>query len=166
MATRFTSSTTAPKIASDAPDFKDTLLSKPAPKPEDPAEQAARLGMYGPLTRSSSDWYPTRLLCKRFNVKPPANVQPGATDHEERDPPPKNMAGDLVGKERMRDILLQSGGANPLLNQDRRDSELPMVIKEEVKEVIVEPDRNEALEGQKAGEAVFKAIFGDDSDDD
>jgi G patch domain-containing protein 1 len=76
------------------------------------------------------------------------------------------MAGDLVGKERMRDILLQSGGANPLLNQDRRDSELPMVIKEEVKEVIVEPDRNEALEGQKAGEAVFKAIFGDDSDDD
>jgi G patch domain-containing protein 1 len=33
-------------------------------------------------------------------------------------------------------------------------------------EIVVDADRNEALEGQRAGEAVFKAIFGDDSDDD
>jgi G patch domain-containing protein 1 len=39
-------------------------------------------------------------------------------------------------------------------------------VPEKPKEVVVEPDRNEALEGQRAGEAVFKAIFGDDSDED
>jgi G patch domain-containing protein 1 len=36
---------------------------------------------------------------------------------------------------------------------------------DEKEEVVVEPERNEALEGKRAGEAVFKAIFGDDSDD-
>ncbi|TVY90942.1 G patch domain-containing protein, partial [Lachnellula willkommii] len=43
MATRFTTSTTAPKLASDAPDSSTSLLSKPEPKPEDPAQQAAKL---------------------------------------------------------------------------------------------------------------------------
>ena len=165
MATRFTSSTTAPKLASDAPDSSKELLSKPAPKPEDPAEQAARLGMYGPMTRSSADWYPTRLLCKRFNVKPPAHVQPGSTDHDDGGPPSRNMPREVVGKEMMRDIMLQSGGMNPVLNQTRTEPEVEPVV-EKPKEVVVEPDRNEALEGQRAGEAVFKAIFGDDSDDD
>ena len=35
--------------------------------------------MYGPLTRSKHLFYPTRLLCKRFGVKPPAKtgVDPG-----------------------------------------------------------------------------------------
>jgi G patch domain-containing protein 1 len=163
MATRFTSSTTAPKLASDAPDSKDSLLSRPAPKPEDPAEQAARLGMYGPLTRSSTDWYPTRLLCKRFNVKPPAHVQPGTTEHDDGGPE-QRTAPDLVGKDTMQDILIQSGGFNPLLGQDMKEEVAPLLEKQE--EVVVDADRNEALEGQRAGEAVFKAIFGDDSDDD
>jgi G patch domain-containing protein 1 len=166
MATRFTSSTTAPKLASHAPDPKESLLSKPAPKLEDPAEQAAKLGMYGPMTRSSQDWYPTRLLCKRFNVKPPAHVQPGTTEHDDGGPPPRNMARDLVGKEIMRDIMLQSGGMNQHLNTSRTDAAPEAVVPEKPKEVVVEPDRNEALEGQRAGEAVFKAIFGDDSDED
>lgn len=164
MATRFTSSTVAPKLASDTPDSKDSLLSKPAPKPEDPAEQAAKLGMYGPMTRSSQDWYPTRLLCKRFNVKPPAHVQPGATEHDDGGPEPR-MAPDLVSKATMQDIMIQSGGINQFLSQEMRELESVPVL-EKPKEVVVDADRNEALEGQRAGEAVFKAIFGDDSDDD
>lgn len=164
MATRFTSSTVAPKLASDAPDSKDSLLSKPAPKPEDPAEQAAKLGMYGPMTRSSQDWYPTRLLCKRFNVKPPAHVQPGATEHDDGGPEPR-MAPDLVSKATMQNIMIQSGGVNQFLSQEMRELESVPVL-EKPKEVVVDADRNEALEGQRAGEAVFKAIFGDDSDDD
>ncbi|PMD48259.1 DUF1604-domain-containing protein [Hyaloscypha variabilis F] len=170
MATRFTSSTTAPKLASDAPDSSapESLLSKPAPKPEDPAEQAAKLGMYGPMTRSSQTWYPTRLLCKRFNVKPPAHVQPGATEHDERSGP-KNMAPDLVSKTAIDDMMRQSGGFNPNWNErpmESRPAEPAPVDVEEKKEVVVDAERNEALEGQRAGEAVFKAIFGDDSDDD
>jgi G patch domain-containing protein 1 len=168
MATRFTSSTTAPKLASDAPDSTagESLISKPAPKPEDPAEQAARLGMYGPMTRSSQDWYPTRLLCKRFNVKPPAHVQPGATEHDEGGPT-RTTAPDLVSKTAIDDMMRQSGGFNPNWNQ-RTSGTKPTrpVSVEKPKEVFVDADRNEALEGQRAGEAVFKAIFGDDSDDD
>lgn len=40
----------------------------------DPAEEAASLGMYGSMTRSVADFYPSRLLCKRFGVRPPANA--------------------------------------------------------------------------------------------
>ena len=162
MATRFTSSSSAPKLASDAPDSKDSLLSKPAPKPEDPAEQAAKLGMFGPMTRSSTDWYPTRLLCKRFNVKPPAHVQPGTTEHDDGGPEHK-IAPDLVGKSMLQDIMVQSGGMNPLLGKEAMGHIEPVIKKEEI---FVDAERNEALEGQRAGEAVFKAIFGDDSDED
>ncbi|KAL5513116.1 hypothetical protein ACEPAH_3514 [Sanghuangporus vaninii] len=40
-------------------------------KEESPKENAARLGMYGPLTREVKTWVPARLLCKRFGVKEP-----------------------------------------------------------------------------------------------
>jgi G patch domain-containing protein 1 len=167
MATRFTSSTTAPKLASDAPESSTSksLLSKPAPKPEDPAEQAARLGMYGPMTRSSQEWYPTRLLCKRFNVKPPSHVQPGATEHGEEGP--KNTASDLVSKDTIKDLIKETGGFNSNWNErhmESRPAETAPAV-EEKEEVVVDAERNEALEGKRAGEAVFKAIFGDDSDD-
>jgi len=170
MATRFTSSTTAPKLASDAPDSSapESLISKPTPKPEDPAEQAAKLGMYGPMTRSSQAWYPTRLLCKRFNVLPPAHVQPRATEHDET-ARPRNTAPDLVSKTAIDDMMRQSGGFNPNWNErpmESRPAEPAPVAFEKEEEVVVDVERNEALEGQRAGEAVFKAIFGDDSDDD
>ncbi|KIK50063.1 hypothetical protein GYMLUDRAFT_51406 [Collybiopsis luxurians FD-317 M1] len=37
-----------------------------------PMENAARLGMYGPMTRETKPWQPARLLCKRFGVKDPS----------------------------------------------------------------------------------------------
>lgn len=164
MATRFTSSTSAPKLASDAPDSNKELLSKPPPKPEDPAEQAAKMGMYGPMTRRSTSWYPTRLLCKRFNVKPPAHVQPGNTEHTED--LGRNMAPSLVSKSAIDDLMRQSGGMNPLQGDVLETSETAPEPVERPKEIVIDVERNDALEGQKAGEAVFKAIFGDDSDDD
>ncbi|CZS89651.1 hypothetical protein WAI453_002774 [Rhynchosporium graminicola] len=165
MATRFTSSTTAPKLASDPPESA-SLLSKPTPKAEDPAEQAAKLGMYGPLTRSSKEWYPSRLLCKRFNVKPPAHVQPGATEHGDETGATRKSAPDVVSQSSIEEMMRES-------YSQRHDGEGTAATKPaeptvEVKKeaLVVDAERNEALEGQKAGEAVFKAIFGDDSDDD
>jgi G patch domain-containing protein 1 len=164
MATRFTSSTSAPKLASDAPESSATnsLLSKPEPKPEDPAEQAAKLGMYGPMTRSSKDWYPTRLLCKRFNVKPPAHVQPGSTEHADERMATRTAAPDLVSKTAINEMMIQ-GFQNQSTSFVETQTPEPVVKKEEV---VIDTEKNEALEGQRAGEAVFKAIFGDDSDDD
>ena len=37
----------------------------------DPKVNAAKLGMYGPLTREVRPWVPAKLLCKRFGVKEP-----------------------------------------------------------------------------------------------
>lgn len=171
MATRFTSSTTAPKLASDAPEVSgDTpLLSKPAAKPEDPAEQAAKLGMYGPMTRSEKDWHPTRLLCKRFGVQPPKHVQPGATEHADEGPL-RNAAPDLVSRSKIDEMMMQ-GNRNwkeDSTGISQSQSQTPEVTMEEVPpaQVVIDTEKNEALEGQRAGEAVFKAIFGDDSDDD
>ncbi|KAF8621822.1 hypothetical protein AX15_007491 [Amanita polypyramis BW_CC] len=36
-----------------------------------PQQNAAKLGMYGPMTREVQSWQPARLLCKRFGVKEP-----------------------------------------------------------------------------------------------
>ncbi|CZT07862.1 related to growth regulation protein WHI2 [Rhynchosporium agropyri] len=166
MATRFTSSTTAPKLASDPPESA-SLLSKPTPKAEDPAEQAAKLGMYGPLTRSSKEWYPSRLLCKRFNVKPPAHVQPGATEHGDETGATRKSAPDVVSQSSIQEMMRESysqrhDGENG--TAATKPAEPTVEVKKEA--LVVDAERNEALEGQKAGEAVFKAIFGDDSDDD
>ncbi|KAG8805537.1 hypothetical protein FRC19_007820, partial [Serendipita sp. 401] len=43
---------------------------------ETPKEHAARLGMFGTMTREQKDWSPARLLCKRFKVPPPKVTAP------------------------------------------------------------------------------------------
>jgi G patch domain-containing protein 1 len=169
MANRFTSSSSAPKLASDAPYSADSLVSKPAPKQEDPAEAAAKVGMFGPMTRSSQNFYPTRLLCKRFNVKPPAHVQldpeRAAEDggsFQASDNGVKDL--DLVSKHAI-DGMMKEHWENSTINAGSMKAE-DVVLVVENKDTVVDAERNEALEGEKAGEAVFKAIFGDSDDED
>ena len=185
MATRFTSSSSAPKLAADNVKLDSTtdsvgepqLLTKPVGKAKTPAEEAAAVGMYGPLTRSVENFYPTRLLCKRFNVQPPAHVQvdPGKA-------PPGSDAGgnsgsstalsqkrlELVGKKDMDELRMTGGGARDfvqfsVVNERNTGDEAGQT---EAGAVVVDPDRNEALEQERPGEGVFKAIFGSDSEDD
>lgn len=111
MASRFatsTSSASSTLVTRSAPDASGgggaaDLLSNPAKvkAPADPAEEAASLGMFGAMTRSTADFYPTRLLCKRFNVRPPAHVQPdggngeakgGAQQQQQQQPSPFETA--------------------------------------------------------------------------
>jgi G patch domain-containing protein 1 len=42
----------------------------------DPAEKAAQMGMHGLLTRTRTRFYPNRLICKRFGVRPPPDAGP------------------------------------------------------------------------------------------
>jgi len=183
MASRFTSSSSSSATAPGSERLSNdnqSLLSRPVEKVEDPAEQAAKVGMYGPLTRSTSQFFPTRLLCKRFNVKPPAHVQmdPGkAPEDIGREAVGTSQSGgvqtpthsealpgrrlELVGKRDMDDLIRERGGGRGIMLEGGTDvkAEPPM-------HVIVDPERNEALEQEKPGEAVFKAIFGSDSEDD
>ncbi|KAL9101462.1 MAG: hypothetical protein Q9163_003277 [Psora crenata] len=190
MATRFTSSSSAPKLASDNPeleniadaDGKPQLLSKPTEKTKTPAEEAATLSMYGPLTRSVEQFSPTHLLCKRFNVRPPTHVQPNPGDAsvDSNDgvpaPPPTYSAAlpqkrlELVGRKDMDDLKLTSGGKRAVQlhsNSMEQDDSSGIKQEDEAEEMfVVDPERNEALEKERPGEAIFKAIFGSDSEDD
>lgn len=192
MASRFTSSSSAPKLASDAVESQGStdatgdpqLLTQPAAKAKTPAEEAAAVGMYGPLTRSMENFYPTRLLCKRFNIKPPAHVQvdPGGVPPEQGAgaPPPTHSTAmpqkrlELVGKRDMDELRMSGGNGMRSVgvrveDEDGGGGEMGGEQghgqgREEV--VVVDPERNEAIEKERPGDEIFRAIFGSDSEDD
>ncbi|RKF59587.1 G patch domain-containing protein 1 [Erysiphe neolycopersici] len=167
MATRFTSSVTTSPLSGDVSKTSKSLLTKFTPKPDDYAENAAKLSMYGTLTRSYKDWYPSRLLCKRFNINPPSHVTSVSSEQNDKDLSWNNTATELVSKVSLNAIMRDS---NSFQNGSPKPSNQIGVSEiEEDKyreEVVVDAGKNEALEGKRAGEAVFRAIFGDDSSDD
>ncbi|KAI1498770.1 hypothetical protein F5X99DRAFT_392144 [Biscogniauxia marginata] len=188
MASRFTTasslSSSSSKLTSGDSDRQqqEDLVSRPPPKPKDPAEEAASMGMYGAMTRSVSSFFPTRLLCKRFNVPPPAHVQPDADAagaFGRGGPAPASTASQYVPTgpsenavtldELMRQAQAQEGGGGDENNTIPRALELPpppqqqKVVKPEA--TVVNADVNEALEGKKAQDEVLRAIFGDSSDE-
>lgn len=180
MASRFTSASSGPKVASDASDrLGDSPLSRPTEKPDTPAVAAAKIGMFGQMTRSSTSFYPSRLLCKRFNVKPPGHVQLDPGEHpggSESGPGTRFQSGgyqtdattrkELVSQEVMNMILMESGRQPqpPVASPGAGGSSLqPAVEAPPVR--VVEPERNQALEAERPGDAVFKAIFGSDDED-
>lgn len=81
MAGRFTSATVidhGPKIieglhqpTEEEIAAKEEEERKKAEENLTPKQHAARMEMYGPMTRESKPWQPARLLCKRFGVKDP-----------------------------------------------------------------------------------------------
>lgn len=192
MASRFTTSTSSSLKGSGNGggdgDGKD-LVSRPPPKPTDPAEQAATMGMYGSMTRSSADFYPTRLLCKRFNVKPPAHVQPdqdseaagasaSAAKNRAADPFRTFSSGGVYTESAMTlDELVKSAqttqgvgepttvfsGETPVSASITKAIEAPP--QPPAAQVTVNAEVNEVLEGKRAEDDVLKAIFGDSSDD-
>lgn len=140
MATRFTTSTTTASNFQGNMDRGidgEVLVHRPAEKPEDPAEAAAKLGMYGPLTRSTVPFTPCRLLCKRFNVPFVGIAAETGSAPVPTPTPTPGYGGDV-------------GVAAPLVGRP---------------ELGVDADKNEALEGEKAAEEVFRNIFGDSDDE-
>ncbi|KAI2626947.1 DUF1604-domain-containing protein [Hypomontagnella submonticulosa] len=183
MASRFTTSSSSSKLAAgssgNASSDQD-LLSKPTQKPADPAEEAARLGMYGSMTRSVTDFYPTRLLCKRFNVRPPAHVQPDQQEAENTGL--TTMAkgstsafgamgagaasfagGAMTLDELLKEAQNQTQGASS--SAPKAIEAPPPPQRQPAAEAVVNAEVNEALEGKRAQEDVLKAIFGDSSDE-
>lgn len=165
MATRFTTSIAKPKLATDAPDAP----AEAPPKATDPAEDAARVGMYGPLTRSKHLFYPTRLLCKRFGVKPPASTgvdageaaAGGAGDGKEG-----RGASGLVSKAALDKMMMHAGQNLPKFasagteggSGSGGDEGIAAAAKPEER-ARVDAETNEALEGERPDEDVFKSVF-------
>lgn len=166
MATRFTSSTSQTNKSSNTlgGESGTTLLHTPTTKLEDPAEEAARLGMYGPMTRTTQQFFPTRLVCKRFNIKPPAHVQldPGAAPGDESYP---SVPLEVVSKSSMDEMLKQASFNTAEHGGHIQDSIKEASPTELVKEAVIDLEQNEALEANKAGDAVFRAVFGSEDED-
>ncbi|KAM7224048.1 hypothetical protein V8F06_000521 [Rhypophila decipiens] len=160
MASRFTtsSSVTAPSTREAG---EKQLVSRPPPKPQDPAEEAAKMGMFGPLTRSVADFYPTRLLCKRFNVKA-VHVQPD--NHEANGSKPRSSASQHGGYDNLRrdSTLPGYGSVSDMLSGNARQSTTADLIAEvprPTEKIVIDPDINEALEAPRADDSLFKDIF-------
>ncbi|KAK7223525.1 hypothetical protein V2G26_011528 [Clonostachys chloroleuca] len=156
MASRFTTAKIIAPSTSASNEQGEQLLSKPPPKVGDPAEEAAKMGMFGSMTRSSEMFYPTRLLCKRFNVKAPEHSRPDNMEEPDKAAAPqKNWA------------VYETHMAEPEVTQDRKG--LPVhqpAVAAETRKLLeepgrVDPERSEAIEGKTAHADVLKAIFGD-----
>ncbi|KAF4950908.1 hypothetical protein FSARC_13067 [Fusarium sarcochroum] len=141
MASRFTTAKKPSAVSANESSETD-LVSKPEPKVTDPAEEAAKVGMFGKMTRTVQDFYPTRLLCKRFNVRPPVHSQPdneaettsGARDRD-GDPGP------------MEDIKLNpTSAAGDIKSIEGARSTPPAPVPEPA----INPEKNEAVEGKTA----------------
>lgn len=172
MASRFTSSTAVPQ--SQNGEGSDSLLSRPAAKPEDPAEAAAKMGMFGPMTRSFSNFYPTRLVYKRFSLPPPDHAtQPASTSSGDGPPRSTSEASAMQFKSFasagfQQDPSMEASRPQQSRGDAETESARPATDGISAAEALttMDPDRNEALEQDRPGLAVFKAIFGSDDEDD
>ncbi|KAH6647629.1 hypothetical protein BKA67DRAFT_578091 [Truncatella angustata] len=178
MASRFAPSTSS-KFIGGTDGNKTELVSKPLPKPADPAEEAAKMGMYGTMTRATKDFYPTRLLCKRFNVPPPAHVQPdpeaeaamrSAANASTEAGFPSTASHNATNNTAITldELLRQAQDTNistasesqAIKSTETRTKPAPAIA-----QATVDASVNEALESKPAQEDVLKAIFGDSSDE-
>lgn len=173
MASRFTSSkSTSGSLDSKGDgdgDGTESLLRKPISKPEDPAESAAKMGLFGPATRSVINFYPTRLLCKRFGVPLPDQPDQAFSQDSERQNAPYFQ--DVRTTAKSTDQLLleshKSTGLEPGTHRLRPEDDLNVADdpSQLAKTGTVDPDQNNALEQERPGQAVFRAIFGSDDED-
>lgn len=170
MANRFTSSgSSATQTQEPQSSDTNTLITYKRNKPEDPAEAAAKMGMFGQMTRSTSRFYPTRLLCKRFGVPMP-DMDNGL--------PPQDTAAPLRRDGVSNANRFQSAGYQErempesrqgLTNQSPAHADVAISVTTGAPPVQlqrVDPERNEVLEQNRPGMALFKSIFGSDDEDD
>lgn len=82
---------------------------------DDPVINAVRMGMFGALTRRTSDFCPNKLLCKRFGVRQPHPEGPSNREDEENDlGAGPDDEKDLLNKATMEELRKQSGYAPPV----------------------------------------------------
>ena len=175
MASRFVSSSD-PRLQPGA-DSKSSATSLPK-RPEDPAVNAAKMGMFGPLTRSVKSFYPTRLLCKRFNVKPPVSVQSGSEELQESQgvhgvnngvssaSGPAFHSAESPVHHAMNTTTISTAKSLPYPDFSSIRPELPGPGHPGQPSSAKTGNDKEPLFGQRPSDDVFKAIFGSDDDAD
>ena len=124
------------------------------------------------MTRSTFPFHPSRLLCKRFNVKPPPDMPPEFDDGDTGFKPQTEEAVSKATMDRLQHEFLTNGSAlqRPAwMDQPAEASASPVsaaAATPQTEHATVDVEKNDALLNERAPEDVFKAIFGDDDDDD
>ncbi|KAF9348711.1 hypothetical protein BGX26_012889 [Mortierella sp. AD094] len=180
MANRFTTATKVIEFAKptaglrSAEDIKTSEKTTPKPsmveKMEIPvgvlksqAAKAAAMGMFGPLTRTVVEFYPSKLLCKRFNVP---NPHPA---HKDSGP---ETAKDLLDKKTMDAMMVNRAPGGGMSTDDialgNPQESSPPDTQDLTGNVEIEPAKSEPedeVQQERPSMDIFKAIF-DDSDSD
>ncbi|KAH8926086.1 hypothetical protein BT69DRAFT_1331609 [Atractiella rhizophila] len=131
---------------------------------ETPLQNAARMGMWGPLTRETKVFYPDRLLCKRFGVANPHPDGPVA-EPEER----TSKLDEMLMEKGYRPMPKEEKGA-PLANVS---AEAFPVAKTGERRTLANVGLGEdetqganTLTYERPSMDIFKAIFADSEDED
>ncbi|KZP01562.1 DUF1604-domain-containing protein [Calocera viscosa TUFC12733] len=170
MASRFTSSSmievdAKPKEGLHAPEEGGYLEQKAAEESkmevqETPKQHAAKMGMFGPLTREVSVWVPSKLLCKRFGMKDP---YPDGVPGDEK--PAATSAWTAPEASTSASTPLTVAAAISKSTQDKEN--VPATRKDFSNVGLGEDDDQgrDILTYEKPGMDVFKAIFASDDED-
>jgi G patch domain-containing protein 1 len=155
MASRFT--TSSPSQGPPGTDSRNTAAKKTSvPTSIDAATEAAKLGMFGAVTRTTTSFYPTRLLCKRFNVA----VPPPITTHN---PPRTSPPLPLSSSSARRHGAVEEGDVRGISGARLQ---APISDVGHVGHVDMGGGVGSAVHQSRPPDHVFRAIFGDSSDED
>ncbi|KAJ7230482.1 hypothetical protein GGX14DRAFT_547288 [Mycena pura] len=140
---------------------KEAELQKVEDEKVSPKVHAARMGMYGPMTRETQPWQPARLLCKRFKVKDPTPAMeemsadaPWAAATADVDP-----AGAAAGSGGDQPSALSVGSSSTSTGGGGRRDLANIGLGED------ESQGQDTLTYQRPAMEVFKAIFTSDDED-
>lgn len=157
-----------------APELEEE--KQPPEEETDPVLIAVRSGMFGALTRNTTEFYPCKLLCKRFGVRQPhptggGGPSAGGDEDEEGAGPSKENEKDLLNKSTMDDLRQQSGYVQSVAPASKQASEAGSAL------APLQPNKSIGLGEDDAQGAdiltyerpsidIFKAIFEDLDDAD
>lgn len=127
-----------------------------------PKEHAAKVGMYGPLTRETKPWQPARLLCKRFGVKDPNPAPEMPSDASQAASSGTNWqqeASEVAGQTSSAGVSDSAVGATAHTAQSGPRDPANIGLGED------EDQGRDTLTYERPAMDVFKAIFASDDED-
>jgi len=139
---------------------KEAKQRKEAEDKISPKEHAAKMGMYGPLTREKKPWQPARLLCKRFGVKDP-NPEPEIVSD-----PAATASSSTASASFTHSEFQEAGGSKSVA-----DTTTPMQTRDGPRDLANiglgedETQGQDTLTYERPSVDIFKAIFASDDED-
>ncbi|KAI9149758.1 hypothetical protein H9P43_009937 [Blastocladiella emersonii ATCC 22665] len=121
-----------------------------------PAEEAAAAGRFGSLTREVVDFFPARLLCKRFGVPVPLNGAAPSARGGERE----SAVGQLLSADTMAEILRGGSGGMGGMFHASRGLTPPNPAQADDEDPLPPRAQDVLLRVRRPPQEVFDKIFG------